>query len=67
MSQSVRLISRTREIIRSLNHKFTQKCMFIERFCTEKFVYVKIFLYLCSRKAANASATSTDGVKSVTY
>ncbi len=50
MSQSVRLISRTREIIRSLYHKFTQKCMFIERFAPKNLYMSKFFCTFAAAK-----------------
>lgn len=49
MSQSVRLISRTREIIRSLNHRFTQKNIFYERFAPKNLC---ISIFFCTFAAA---------------
>jgi len=80
MSQSVRLNSRARDNLFTQSHIHTKLCVHCiylnppksAYFCLkwhislQKFAYVKKKLYLCSRKAANASATPTDGVKSAT-
>lgn len=65
MSQSVRLNSRARE--HSLNHKFTQKNIFFERFAPKNLCISIFFCTFAAAKLQNASATLTDGVISVTY
>ena len=58
MSQSVRLTSRARK--HSLNHKFTQKNIFFERFapknCICQFFFVPLQPQCCKAKAAGSNS-----------